>query len=52
MPRLRRGAVLGAGVLGLVLAVATVPGSQGPERPRGDAVVGATPVPAPVLTPR
>jgi hypothetical protein len=52
MARRRREAVLGAVVFGLVLAVATVPGSQRPERPRGDAVVGAPPPPALVLTAR
>jgi hypothetical protein len=56
MARRRRGAVLGAVVFGLVLAVATVPGSQrpqrGPERPPGNAVVGAPPPPALALTAR
>jgi hypothetical protein len=56
MARRRRGAVLGAVVVGLVLAVATVPGSQRPQRgqdrPSGDAVVGAPPPHAVVLTAR
>jgi hypothetical protein len=52
MARRRRGAVLGAVVFGLVLAVATVPGSQRPERTRGDTVVAAPPPPALVLTAR
>jgi hypothetical protein len=53
MARRRRGAVAGAVVFGLVLAVATVPGSERPqrrpERPPGSAIVGS---PAPPLTAR
>ncbi|HEY2704043.1 MAG TPA: hypothetical protein VGL20_10160 [Candidatus Dormibacteraeota bacterium] len=49
----RRGAVAGAVVFGLVLAIATVPGSQAPQRgrdhPRGDTVVGTPPPPGIVL---
>jgi hypothetical protein len=52
----RRGAVLGAVVVGLVLAVATVPSSvqpqRGPERHHDHAVGVAAPPPAAALTPR